>query len=200
MKLEDTLAAIKQEGLGYFYSWGDKLWSFGNEKKQAILPYSAYGIDSAVNIEPISHARAYLLDVPWLHVGDIKITTAEKSEMASRKMMGRVIFFHTPLDKKHPIRQEFKDPFVISNKVRGTKNQILAGPELTIIGEYESTSILAQELSSGSKNFLSLIPKIFNITEKEMNAYVSYAYRDQKTFELFDPTRRPKLNVNYESI
>jgi hypothetical protein len=187
---EEMFERLKQEGLGYFYCWNqDKVWEFGDERKKELLPFGASNFEDACSIKPISRIRAMLLGVPWLIVGDVKITTAEKSKKAQENLMGRVIFFHTPLDKGYYISREFRNPFVIWNRTRGNRTRPMTGPELTIIGEYESTFPLADMLSRGPQEYLLGLSQLFDIP----NEKVSYFYENQNTFELYDPTRRPKL-------
>ncbi len=186
--LKSKLAELKEEGLGYLYSWGDVLWEFGSSERKQAFPFASGGDNCALAIEPISRYRAFRLGVPWLHVGNIKITSAKKAERANNITNGKAIFFHVPLPEKFSaLREIYNNPFLLYNKIRGK----ITGPDLVIVGEYRTTSALAKEVLGGSEAFLKSLEKLFDYKK----SYVEPNYSKQKIWILYDPTREPKLQV-----
>jgi hypothetical protein len=190
--IEQKIQSVKENGIGYLYCWHhDKTWSFGLEKKKRILPYLDGSDLDIERIEPISRLRAFLLGIPWIHVADVSIVESSKVDKMQKKIRGRNIFFHTPLPKRYEEAYRiFENPFVIWNRIRGDENRTYSGPYLTIVGEYRYTEPLAEALFQGEKECSRCISGLFNIPED-----VSRNYKNQKTLELYDPTRHPKLSI-----
>lgn len=191
MNIEETIKKIKETGAGYIYSWNhDQIWRFGREELKKTLPYLDGSELDVEKIEPVSKLRAFLIGVPWYHVGHFGIVDGNKFEKAMNKVQARNIIFHVPLPRRYKEAYELLEtPFVIWNKIRGDKNMRFSGPYMTIIGEYEETSRIAERLFEGENECFSCVTKLFNVPSEGFERY----YRNQNTFELYDATKNPKL-------